>query len=64
MPSWDSVNVMNTLMLYSTTMNFTEPPVRMSVTSAAAPVSTMPFLITNRSLRRLNCWGNHRSADM
>ena len=64
MPAWDRQKVMNTLMAYRTIRNVTEPRLTSMSTSAAPPMRRIPFLITSRSLSRLNWLGSHRSSDM
>ena len=47
-PASDSVNVMKTLIEYSTTSISTRPPVIDRMASAATPMTRMPFCVTSR----------------
>ncbi len=64
MPAWERQKVMNTLMAYRTIRSVTEPRLTSMSTRAAPPIRRIPFLITSRSLRRLNWLGSHLSRDM
>ena len=63
-PSWDSVKVMKTLMLYMTMRTWTEPRVKTRMRIEARPMNRMPFWTTSRSDRCMKRLGTQESMAM